>query len=668
MGEWNAGGTSDAGSGNRHRRGRGWRRRGRPGPPRWRAPPPSASGQTAATPRGPVAVPEPSEKALRYYRSGNVIWAFEQTLGFVLPALLLFTGLSARIRTFAAGVAHDRFYPTLVVYFAVLSVLLFVVQLPVSYYTEFVREHAYGLSTQKLGKWIGDELKGMALGILLGALVLWVPYLLLAHSPTRWWLWTGALSLPFFTLILLITPVFISPLFNKFGPMKDKAMEGEVLATAARAGVEGARVFEVDKSVDTEKVNAYVTGVGQTKRIVLWDTLLKRLNARQIKFVVGHELGHYVLGHVWTSILISSALTLLGLLGVHKTADLRHPLGGTFGFDKISDVASMPLLMLLLSLFAFVTPAALAPAPPRARGRSVKARADPRQPRRGDVKFVSLQQQILAVPRPCWLYKFIRASHPPIGERGVDFINGYRPWATGIARALRRSLRRWRAPARTALSLLLGAASAGIKQNTSNTTGTAGNLLRSRRARSGVADPTGRVDGASPVDVPFVGDRPPALGLVGGVGVRSAGRWNRRRPSRPRPTRARSWGRAVGDLDLHQHGRRGGRTWPERIFFVVANHALVARYVLEAARAQVFQECRRDPKVAQDAIPVAGGLSLVDLGGQADDRSAAELGLVRGSPDVVADGQRDERLLIAGQLGVRFAWLPGWKSARRTPR
>jgi len=226
--------------------------------------------------------------------------------------------------------------------------------------------------------------------------------------------------------------VFIAPLFNKFGPMKDKTLEGEVLATAARAGVEGARVFEVEKSVDTEKVNAYVTGVGKTKRIVLWDTLLRRLNARQTRFVVGHELGHYVLGHVWINILISSALTLLGLYGVHRTADLA--LGrwaATFGFDRISDVASMPLLLLLLSLFSFViTPASLA------LSRHHEHEADrfglelTHDNHAAASGFVALQQQNLAVPRPGWLFKLFRASHPPIGER-VDFANTYRPWETG---------------------------------------------------------------------------------------------------------------------------------------------------------------------------------------------------------------------------------------------
>jgi STE24 endopeptidase len=382
----------------------------------------------AHQPEGPVVVPPPSDKALRYHRSGNVIWAVEQLLGLVLPALLLFTRLSAWLRTVAAGVAHGTFYPTLVIYLALLSALLFVIQLPLGYYVGYAREHAYGLSSQRFGKWAGDEVKGLVVGVLLGAAVLWVPYLLLRASPQRWWLWTGALALPFFGLVLLVTPVFIAPLFNKFGPMKDKALESEVLAVAARAGVEGARVFEVEKSVDTKKVNAYVTGVGQTKRIVLWDTLLGRLTPRQTRFVVGHELGHYVLGHVWINILISSALAVAGLYGVHRTADgLIAAFGDRFGFDHISDVASMPLLMLLLALFSMaLTPAMLALSRHHERAADKFGLELLGDNHAAATAFVALQEQNLAVPRPGRLYKLFRASHPPIGER-VDFINGYRP-------------------------------------------------------------------------------------------------------------------------------------------------------------------------------------------------------------------------------------------------
>ena len=230
----------------------------------------------------------------------------------------------------------------------------------------------------------GDQLKGLAVGLVVGALIIWVPYLLLARSPTRWWLWTGRSALPFFALVLLVAPMYIAPLFNKFGPMKDKALESQVLAVAAQAGVEGARVFEVNKSVDTEKVNAYVTGVGKTKRIVLWDTLLARLTPEQTRFVVGHELGHYVLGHVWINIFVSSALTLLGLYAAHRTAGLLLArFGGRFGFTQLADPASLPLLMLLLSLFSFlITPAALALSRyHEQRSRPLRPGADPRQPR-----------------------------------------------------------------------------------------------------------------------------------------------------------------------------------------------------------------------------------------------------------------------------------------------
>jgi Zn-dependent protease with chaperone function len=379
---------------------------------------------------GPVEVPPPSDKALRYHRGGNVIWAVEQALGLALPALLLFTGLSARLRTLAAGLGGGRFYPTLVVYLALLSLCLFAVQLPLTYLVGYARERAYGLSEQRLGKWTGDQVKGLAVGVVVGALVLWVPYLLLASSPDRWWLWTGAL--PFFTLTLLVAPIWIAPLFNKFGPMKDQALEAEVLAVAARTGVEGARVFEVQKSVDTKKVNAYVTGVGRTKRIVLWDTLLGRLTPRQTLFVVGHELGHYVLKHVRTGILLSSALTLGALYAAHRTTGfLLGRFGDQFGFHQLADVASMPLFMLLFALLsALVTPVMLAFSRHNEREADRFGLELTHDNHAAATAFVALQEQNLAVPRPGLLYKIFRASHPPIGER-VDFINGYRPWERG---------------------------------------------------------------------------------------------------------------------------------------------------------------------------------------------------------------------------------------------
>jgi len=389
---------------------------------------PAATAAASVSNADRVEVPPPSEKALRYFRGGNVIWGIEQILSLLLPALLLFTGLSARMRTLASHIGHGHFYPTLVAYLILFSLLMFVIQLPLDYYLGFVREHAYGLSSQKLAKWAGDQLKGLGVGLVVGALVLWVPYWLLGKSPQRWWLWTGLLALPFYVLTLLVVPLWIAPLFNKFGPMKDKALEAEVLATAQAAGVEGARVFEVEKSVDTKKVNAYVTGVGSTKRIVLWDTLLAKLKPAETRFVVGHELGHYVLGHIWTSILLSWVLTILGLLGAQllSTLVLSH-FGARLGLTRLSDVASLPLLMLLLSVFSLViTPAMLAFSRYHEHAADRFALDLTHDNHNAATAFVALQQENLAVPRPGAVYKFFRASHPPIGER-IDFINSYRP-------------------------------------------------------------------------------------------------------------------------------------------------------------------------------------------------------------------------------------------------
>jgi Zn-dependent protease with chaperone function len=386
----------------------------------------------AGSPREvPVEVPPPSEQAVRYHRGGTVTWFINQLLGLALPALLLLSGFSAALRTTVGRLAGGHFYPTLVLYLSGLSVVMAVVQLPLSYYVEFVREHAYGLSTQKFSKWLGDQAKGLVVGVVIGAAVLWIPYLLLARSPQHWWLWTGALSLPFFALTLLIGPIWIAPLFNKFGPMRDQTLESQVLEVARQAGVQGARVFQVDKSVESTKVNAYVTGVGGTKRIVLWDTLLARLSPRQTRFVVGHELGHYVLGHVWTSVLLSSGLTVLGLFGIHAVGDLvLDRLGGRIGFQSLSDVASMPLFMVLLSLFSLlITPAMLAFSRYHEREADRFGLELTHDNQAAATAFVALQQQNLAVPRPGKLFTIFRASHPPIGAR-VDFINGYHPWAS----------------------------------------------------------------------------------------------------------------------------------------------------------------------------------------------------------------------------------------------
>jgi Zn-dependent protease with chaperone function len=425
----------------------------------------SVAESTAVDELEPVAVPEPSEQALRFYRSGNWLWVLNHVWALLLTAGLAFSGLSARLRTLAArlsgleSVKPDTkeagresvgtknrldgriaklvaaakrpvvwfltigFY--VVLYLAIVSVL----DLPLAYYEGFVRLHAYGLSNQTLAKWFHDWIIGVGLAMAVGFAFAWVPYFLLARSPRRWWLYTSILSIPFMYGVMLVDPIWIDPLFNKFGPMKNKTLEQSILALAERAGIEGSRVFEVDKSVDTKAVNAYVKGVFATKRIVLWDTLIAKLEKDELLFVMGHEMGHYVLGHVVRSIWLFAVVTLIGLFLVDWMGRwLVARYSDRLGFNQLADVASVPLLTMFLEVtFLVLSPVALA------YSRSQEHAADrfaldlTRSNHSGATAFVKLQLENLANPRPGTLFKLVRGTHPSIGER-VDFCNTYHPW------------------------------------------------------------------------------------------------------------------------------------------------------------------------------------------------------------------------------------------------
>ena len=381
----------------------------------------------------PVAVPKPSAKAVRYYRSGNVVWIVATLWGLLVPALILFSGLSARMRRCAQRLGR-YWYFTLVIYFVLFLLLTSALDLPLDFYTGFMRPHDYGLSSQVLSKWIHDELIGFGLGLVGGALLLWIPYLLLRCSPRRWWFYTWLASIPLMLFLAFVQPIWIAPLFNHFGPMQDKALESRILAEAHRAGIDSARVFEVDKSTDTNELNAYVDGIGGSTRIVLWDTIIKRLDPKQLLFVLGHEMGHYVLGHIWRSLILGSLFLLAGLWLVHRTAGWAlQRFGARFGFDELGDIASLPLLMLIFGIFAFVlTPALLA------YSRHQEHEADrfgleiTQDNHACATAFVALSEHDLGYPRPGLLYKIWRSSHPPLGER-IDFCNRYHPWLDGHA-------------------------------------------------------------------------------------------------------------------------------------------------------------------------------------------------------------------------------------------
>jgi STE24 endopeptidase len=374
-----------------------------------------------------VAVPEPSALALEYYRSGNWFWMLNTAWAVLLPGLLAFSGFSARLRTLAARLGR-LWFVTIGLYVVMYLAIVFLVDLPLSYYEGYVRLHAYGLSNQTLGKWFGDSVIHLGISMTVGFALAWVPYLLLSRSPKRWWLYTAMLSVPFLFAVMLVKPIWIDPLFNRFGPMHDPVLEQKILALATRAGIDETRVFEVDKSVDTKALNAYVTGVFGTSRIVLWDTLLAKLDTQEVLHVMGHEMGHYMLGHVVRSIILSAVLTLLGLFLVDWAGRMivgRY--SARLGFDRLSDVASVPLLLMLLEVaLFFLTPVALAYSRYQEHEADQYALDLTHDGHSGAQSFLKLMETNLSNPRPGPVFKLFRSSHPSIGER-IDFCNSYRP-------------------------------------------------------------------------------------------------------------------------------------------------------------------------------------------------------------------------------------------------
>lgn len=378
-----------------------------------------------------VAVPEPSAKAISYDHGRMALLGVVTLWNLAIPALFLFTGFSARIRSWAERTGRKWYYG-FALYSIVFFGLFYVVSLPLSCYSGFVLPHSYDLSNQTFGKWFGNSLKNRVVLMVAVLAAGWIPFVLIKRSPRRWWLYTSLLTLSLLCGLLLILPGLIAPLFNQYQPLQDKKLEAKILALTARAGIENGRVYQVNASVDTKAVSARVLGFMGTERIVIWDTMLRTFNEDEVLFVVGHEMGHYVLGHIVKSVPLAFVLILLSFYAIHL---LAGPIIGLFkerfGFGALSDYAALPLVILLLQIFA------IAGMPvPMAFLRYEEHEADrfavelTHDNHAGATSAVKLQQYGLGIPRHGLLRHLWLDTHPSGGER-IDFFNSYRPWETG---------------------------------------------------------------------------------------------------------------------------------------------------------------------------------------------------------------------------------------------
>ncbi len=280
------------------------------------------------------------------------LWGFLYGLG--VAWLLLGSRLSARMRDFAERVMPFRWLQTFL-YAALYILVTFVLGYPLSLYEGFFREHRYGLSSQSFGGWMVDELKGVALALVLGGLALTLLYGVLRKAPRTWWLWGAVVSLLLLTVGIAVGPVFIEPIFNKYTELQDPALRGPILSLARANGIPADHVYTFDASKQTNRMSANVAGLFGTTRIALNDNLIRRASPAEIEAVMGHEMGHYVLHHVNKSILFFGVVLVIGFGFLRWGFDRAAARwGGRWGIRGVTDPAGLPLLAALFSVYLFV--------------------------------------------------------------------------------------------------------------------------------------------------------------------------------------------------------------------------------------------------------------------------------------------------------------------------
>ncbi|HEX6097039.1 MAG TPA: M48 family metallopeptidase [Thermoanaerobaculia bacterium] len=364
-----------------------------------------------------------TDEMVRHSRIRDVLYFVGNGWAAAMMLLLLFTPASRKIRDAANRVTKRPFLAAMIaigLFICALAVLDF----PLAYYSGFHVPHQFDLTDRTFGSWMTDMLKGLAVNLAilmpLGALAL-----LAMRRVKRWWLalWLG--SIPVILTAVILQPIVLDPIFNKFQPLKDEVLRQKLLSLASRAGIERSRVFEVDKSKQTKTMNAYVNGIGPSARIVMWDTLLAKLNHDEVLAVMGHEMGHYVLKHVWKGLGLSLAGSLLVFFIGQKIVERGLP---RFGFASAGDPAALPWVLLVFGAISFFsTPIAAACS------RYIEHEADEfslelthlNEPMA--TAFRKMAEDSKSDPSPHPLIEYWCYTHPPIAKR-IPFALSYRPW------------------------------------------------------------------------------------------------------------------------------------------------------------------------------------------------------------------------------------------------
>ena len=300
--------------------------------------------------------PEQRARSDAYFEGGYWLQLWSSLYSLFTLGLLLSLGWSARMRDVARRLTTRRPLQTLI-YWVQFVLYVSVVGFPLTVYSGFYREHQYGLATQTFGPWLGEQLIGLAVTLVLGGVGMIVLYGVLRRVGRAWWLWATGVVVVFQAFGALIAPVFIAPLFNTYTPLTDARVREPILRMARANGINVDAVYVVDQSRQTTRVSANVSGLLGTTRISLNDNLLRRASLEEIEMVMGHEMGHFVLNHVVKNLLALSLLIAIGLALSARAFERLRQRWPRWGIESSADIAGLPLLASLLTVYlSTVTP------------------------------------------------------------------------------------------------------------------------------------------------------------------------------------------------------------------------------------------------------------------------------------------------------------------------
>ena len=297
--------------------------------------------------------PQRQQQAKQYAKIRRQFMLLDLALGAVMLLIWLLAGWSFLLRDWIFSWTKNQWL-AVVVFGSVFGAVFSLLDLPLSYYTGYVLPHRYQQSNQTLKGWWGDLIKSLLLSAVIGGFLLEVLYLILRTASYTWWLWTAGFLLLFNVILTNLAPVLLFPIFYKFLPLDEEHLDLQerLISLAEKAGTNVAGVYKFDMSRRTKAANAGLTGLGNTRRIILGDTLLEEFSTDEIETVLAHELGHHANHDIPLGMAVQTVITLGGLYLTSRGLSWGIT---RFGFESISDIAALPLFGLFLGLFGLIT-------------------------------------------------------------------------------------------------------------------------------------------------------------------------------------------------------------------------------------------------------------------------------------------------------------------------